>query len=78
MKSSSASSKSGGNPFVKEVRHTTGSQFASPSVIQDLSQQLADATMQTPPKSHRQQQMEMMKSSTNPQSQNVSKSRGQL
>jgi hypothetical protein len=75
MKSSSASSKSGGNPFVKEVRHTTGSQFASPSVIQDLSQQLADATMQTPPKSHRQQQMEMSQQQQ-PQSQN--KGKGQL
>jgi hypothetical protein len=53
------------------VRHTTGSQFASPSVIQDLSQQFADATMKTPTKNK-----EMMKSSSNTQSQNVSKGKG--
>ena len=61
-------SASGGNPFVKEVRHSVSSQFASPSVISDLSQQFADATMKTPTKDK-----EMMKSSSNPQSQNVSK-----
>ena len=61
-------SASGGNPFVKEVRHTSGSQFASPSVISDLSQQFENATMKTPTKDK-----EMMKSSSNPQSQNVSK-----
>jgi len=71
MKSSSASSKSGSG-YVRDVRP-----FASPSVIQDLSQQLADATMQTPPKSHRQQQMEMSQQQQ-PQSQNVSKGKGQL
>ena len=74
MKSSSASSKSGGG-YVRDVRPFNASQFASPSVIQDLSQQLADATMQTPPKSHRQQQMEMSQQQQ-PQSQN--KGKGQL
>ena len=64
-------SASGGNPFVKDVRHMSGSQFASPSVISDLSQQFADASMKTPTKDK-----EMMKSSSNPQSQNVSKGKG--
>ena len=62
------SASGGSNPFVKEVRQMSGSQFASPSVISDLSQQFADATMKTPTKDK-----EMMKSSSNPQSQNVSK-----
>ena len=68
MNSSTMNRSGGSNPFVKEVMQMSGSQFASPSVISDLSQQFADASMKTPTKDK-----EMMKSSSNPQSQNVSK-----
>ena len=59
---------------MRDVRPFNASQNPSPSVIQDLSKQFADARMQSPPKGQR-QQLRMMQppSPANPQSLNVSK-----